>query len=97
MGEVTRKKRLRIRQAKLDRARHLLGTRTESFGPELAEGVRAMRGAGLIDVFSDDPTATGADVLEPPGRALRHPPGAARTSPSFTQAIFRDPSGNRSR
>jgi hypothetical protein len=35
-----------------------------TFGPELVEGVRAMRGAGLVDVFSDDLMTTSAKGLE---------------------------------
>jgi len=65
MAEATRKKSFRIHQAKIDRAMRLLGTRTETetieaaldlvtFGPDLVEGIRAMRGAGLIDVFAND-------------------------------------------
>jgi len=63
MAEATRMKRIRIDQAKIDRAMQRLGTRTEAetieaaldlvvFGPTLAEGVRAMKGAGLVDVFA---------------------------------------------
>jgi len=63
MAEATRTKRFRIDQGKIDRAMQLLGTRTEAetievaldlvvFGPTLAEGVRAMKGAGLVDVFA---------------------------------------------
>jgi Arc/MetJ family transcription regulator len=65
MAEATRMKRIRIDQAKIDRAMQLLGTRTEAetieaaldlvvFGTTLAEGVRAMKGAGLVDVFAAD-------------------------------------------
>jgi hypothetical protein len=64
--EATRRKSLRIHQSKIDRAMRLLGTRTESetieaaldlvtFGPDLVEGIKAKRGAGLIDVFADSP------------------------------------------
>ena len=63
MAEAKRIKRFRIDQAKIDRAMQLLGTRTEAetievaldlvaFGPSLAEGIRAMKGAGLVDVFA---------------------------------------------
>jgi hypothetical protein len=64
--EATRRKSLRIHQSKIDRAMRLLGTRTESetieaaldlvtFGSDLVEGIKAMRGAGLVDVFADSP------------------------------------------
>jgi len=65
MAEATKVKRYRIDQAKIDRAMQLLGTRTEAetieaaldlvaFGPTLAEGIRAMKGAGLVDIFAVD-------------------------------------------
>ncbi|HYH78477.1 MAG TPA: hypothetical protein VEX86_01725 [Longimicrobium sp.] len=56
---------MRLRQSKIDRARKLLGTRTETetieqaldmvaFRHALVDGIRGMRGAGLIDVYADD-------------------------------------------
>jgi hypothetical protein len=64
MSEAMRTKRFRIDQEKIDRAMQRLGARTEAetievaldlvaFGPILAEGVRAMKGAGLVDVFAE--------------------------------------------
>jgi hypothetical protein len=61
-AEAPRKKNYRLRQSTIDRAMELLGTRNETetieqaldlvvFGRELGQGVRAMRGAGLDDVF----------------------------------------------
>ncbi|MDB4951906.1 MAG: hypothetical protein JWM27_4555 [Gemmatimonadetes bacterium] len=63
--EALRKKNYRLRQSTIDRAMKLLGTRTETetieqaldlvvFRSELVEGVRAMRGADLRDVFGAD-------------------------------------------
>ncbi|MGH7460526.1 MAG: hypothetical protein ACREMA_05805 [Longimicrobiales bacterium] len=62
-GEATRKKNLRLHQSKIERAMKILGTETETetieaaldlvvFRQELLEGVRAMRGARLADLFS---------------------------------------------
>lgn len=64
--DPARKKNLRLHQSKIDAARKLLGTSTETetieaaldlviFRAELVEGIRAMRGAQLDDVF-DGPT-----------------------------------------
>jgi hypothetical protein len=63
--EPPRKKNLRLHQSKIDAARKLLGTSTETetieaaldlivFRDELIQGVRSMRGAGLVNVFGDD-------------------------------------------
>lgn len=63
-GEAPRKKNLRLHQSKIDEAKEILGTATETetievaldlvvFRQELVEGVRAMRGARLADVFAD--------------------------------------------
>lgn len=60
--EAPRKKNYRLRQSTIDRAMKVLGTRTETetieqaldlvvFRSELMDGVRAMRGAELNDVF----------------------------------------------
>jgi hypothetical protein len=62
--ESPTKKNFRLHQSKIDRAMQLLGTRTETetieraldmvaFRDALVEGIRAMRGAGLVDVFDD--------------------------------------------
>lgn len=56
---------MRLHQSKIDRAMKLLGTRTETetieqaldmvaFRNALVEGIRGMRGAGLVDVYADD-------------------------------------------
>ncbi|HUG41742.1 MAG TPA: hypothetical protein VMM12_14735 [Longimicrobiales bacterium] len=61
-AEPTRRKNLRLTQSKIDEAREALGTKTETetieaaldlvvFRKELVEGIRAMRGAALEDVF----------------------------------------------
>lgn len=62
--EIPRRKNMRLHQSKIDRAMKLLGTRTETetvemaldmvaFRNALVEGIRGMRGAGLVDVFGD--------------------------------------------
>jgi hypothetical protein len=59
------RKNYRLHQAKIDRARKILGTRTETetieralelvaFGEELRRGVDALRGTQLVDVFAED-------------------------------------------
>ncbi len=59
------KKNLRLHQSKIDEARRVLGTSTETetievaldlvvFGKELAAGVRAMRGTNLVDFFEGE-------------------------------------------
>ena len=64
-AEPTRRKNLRLTQSKIDEAREVLGTATETetieaaldlvvFRKELVEGIRAMRGAALEDVFGAD-------------------------------------------
>lgn len=61
-GEATTRKNLRLHQSKIDAARAALGTATETetieaaldlivFRNELVAGVRAMRGAELVDLF----------------------------------------------
>jgi hypothetical protein len=63
-GEAPRKKNLRLHQSKIDEAKRILGTATETetievaldlvvFRTELVEGVRAMRGANLVNLFDD--------------------------------------------
>ncbi|HEX6912192.1 MAG TPA: hypothetical protein VF142_17445 [Longimicrobium sp.] len=63
-AEAPRKKNYRLRQSKIDRAMEILGTRTETETIEqaldmialrdrLVQGVRNMRGAGLVDIFED--------------------------------------------
>jgi hypothetical protein len=58
--EDPRRKNYRLRQSKIDRAREILGTRTETetieqaldlvaFGERLREGVDRMRGRKLVD------------------------------------------------
>lgn len=62
--EPARKKNIRLQQWKIDEARAVLGTTTETetieaaldlvvFRKELVEGIRAMHGAKLVDVFGD--------------------------------------------
>jgi hypothetical protein len=64
-GEPARKKNIRLQQWKIDEARAVLGTTTETetieaaldlvvFRQELIDGIRAMHGAKLQDVFGDD-------------------------------------------
>lgn len=66
--EAPRRKNMRLHQSKIDRAMRLLGTRTETetieqaldmvaFRNALVEGIRGMRGAGLVDVYADDAEA----------------------------------------
>ncbi len=63
--EAPRKKNLRLHQSKIDQARAILGTRTETetietaldliiFRRELIEGVRAMRGTYLVNLFDEE-------------------------------------------
>lgn len=60
--EAPKKKNLRLHQSKIDEARAILGTATETetveaaldlvvFRQELVEGVRAMRGTNLVNLF----------------------------------------------
>jgi hypothetical protein len=64
-AEAPTKKNFRLHQSKIDRAMQLLGTRTETetieraldmvaFRDALVDGIRAMRGAELVDVFEGD-------------------------------------------
>ena len=64
-AERPRKKNLRLHQTKIDSARAILGTATETetietaldmivFRKELIEGVRALRGLDLRDVMEDE-------------------------------------------
>lgn len=64
MREPPRKKNFRLHQSKIDEAKEILGTATETetievaldlvvFRKELAEGVRAMRGANLRNLFDE--------------------------------------------
>ncbi len=64
-GEKPRKKNFRLYQSKIDRARKAMGAETETemidtlldeaiFRDEIVKGVRAMRGAELVDVFSEE-------------------------------------------
>ncbi len=63
--EIPRRKNMRLHQSKIDRAMKLLGTRNETetiemaldlvaFRTALVEGIRAMRGANLVDVYAED-------------------------------------------
>ena len=63
--EPLARKNFRLRQSKIDEARKILGTATETetidkaldqviFRERLLAGVDAMRGAQLVDVFADD-------------------------------------------
>jgi hypothetical protein len=60
--EAPRKKNLRLHQSKIDEAKAILGTATETetietaldlvvFRKELTEGVRVMRGTNLVNLF----------------------------------------------
>jgi hypothetical protein len=64
-AEAPKKKNLRLHQSKIDEAREILGTATETetieaaldlvvFRKELTEGVRAMRGTNLVNLFDAD-------------------------------------------
>jgi hypothetical protein len=64
--EVPRRKNMRLHQSKIDRAKKVLGTRTETetveqalelvvFRDALIRGIDAMYGANLVNVFEDDP------------------------------------------
>lgn len=59
------RKNYRLHQAKIDRAREILGTTTETetieraldlvaFGEELREGIDAVRGTNVIDIFGEE-------------------------------------------
>lgn len=63
--ESLRRKNFRLHQSKIDRARKILGTATETetieqaldlvaFGERLLSGVDRMRGKNLVDVFADE-------------------------------------------
>lgn len=63
-SEAPRKKSYRLHQSKIDQAMKLLGTRTETetieqalelvaFRSTLVAGVRAMRGAALVNIFDE--------------------------------------------
>jgi hypothetical protein len=63
--ETVARKNYRLHQSKIDRAREILGTATETetieraldlvaFGEELRAGVDAMRGTNLINIFGED-------------------------------------------
>ena len=65
LAETPRKKNFRLRQSKIDEAMKVLGTKTETetieqaldlvvFRQNLVEGVRAMKGAGLVNLFDDE-------------------------------------------
>lgn len=64
-AEAPKRKNLRLHQSKIDEAREILGTATETetieaaldlvvFRKELTEGVRAMRGTHLVNLFDTD-------------------------------------------
>jgi hypothetical protein len=63
--EKVARKNYRLHQSKIDAARAVLGTSTETetieaalelvvFRKELADGVRAMRGTNLVNLFGED-------------------------------------------
>lgn len=63
-SEAPKKKNLRLHQSKIDEAKEILGTATETetievaldlvvFRKELTEGVRAMRGTNLVNLFDE--------------------------------------------
>jgi hypothetical protein len=64
-SEAPKKENLRLHQSKIDEASEILGTATETetievaldlvvFRKELVDGVRAMRGAKLVNLFDDE-------------------------------------------
>lgn len=66
--EALRKKNFRLRQSEIDRAMKILGTRTETetieqalqmiaFQQEMLDAVDAMYGAGVVNVFDEQPGA----------------------------------------
>jgi hypothetical protein len=68
LPEIPRKKNFRLHQSKIDRAMEILGTRTEtetieqaldmiSFQREMLDAVDAMYGAGVVNIFDEDPGA----------------------------------------
>jgi hypothetical protein len=67
--EVPRRKQLRIRQEKIDKAQAILGTRTASetieraldmivFQQEMLDGLDGMYGAGVANVFDEEAGST---------------------------------------
>jgi hypothetical protein len=65
--EPLARKNFRLHQSKIDAAKKILGTKTETetvemaldlvtFGEQLSAGIRSMRGVEWVDVFADDPT-----------------------------------------
>lgn len=67
MNEPLARKNFRLHQSKIDEARKVLGTSTETetieraldeviFRERLLAGIDAMRGAELVDIFADDET-----------------------------------------
>lgn len=63
--EPLARKNFRLHQSKIDQAKKILGTTTETetidkaldvivFGKQLREGIRTARGAEFVDVFADD-------------------------------------------
>lgn len=63
--EALARKNYRLHQSKIDRAREILGTSTETetieqalelvaFGERLLAGVDRMRGTRLVDIFAED-------------------------------------------
>lgn len=67
-AEALRKKNFRLRQSEIDRAMKILGTRTETetieqalqmiaFQQEMLDAVDAMYGAGVVNVFDEQPDA----------------------------------------
>jgi hypothetical protein len=72
--EPLARKNFRLHQSKIDAAKKILGTKTETetvemaldmvtFGEQLLAGVDAMRGTELIDIFADD-AAEAAEAAE---------------------------------
>ncbi len=64
-GEPLTRKNFRLHQSKIDRARKILGTRTETetieqaldlvaLGERLLSGVDHMRGKNLVDIHAED-------------------------------------------
>jgi hypothetical protein len=64
-NDVVTRKNYRLRQANIDRAREILGTKTETetieqalelvaFGDRLLAGIDRMRGKRLTDVFAEE-------------------------------------------
>ncbi|MGI9188711.1 MAG: hypothetical protein ACR2F9_01095 [Longimicrobiaceae bacterium] len=70
--EPLARKNFRLSQSKIDAAKKILGTKTETetvemaldlvtFGEQLSAGIRSTCGVEWVDVFADDPTDQGVE------------------------------------